>query len=81
MVWSPPKNSEFGLYPPPENKGPPPPEDVFDTFPIGCAYSRAFEYAVILPQRGRVDLSNAASDIKNKIGKEGNTPFYWGWWG
>ena len=30
MVWSPPKNSEYGLYPP-KNKGSPP-GDVFDTF-------------------------------------------------
>lgn len=50
-------------------------------FNIGCTYSRAFEYAVILPQRGRVDLSSAAPDMKDKIGKEGNTPFYWGGWG
>ena len=50
-------------------------------FNIGCTYSRAFEYAVILPQRGRVDLSSTAPDMKDKIGKEGNTPFYWGGWG
>ena len=41
----------------------------------------AFEYAVILPQRGRVDLSSAAPDMKDKIEKVGNTPFYLGWVG
>ena len=50
-------------------------------FNIGCTFSRAFEYAVILLQRGRADLNNAAPDIKDKLGKEGNTPFYWGGWG
>ena len=50
-------------------------------FNIGCTYSRAFKYAVILPQWGRVDLSSAAQDMQDKIGKVGNTPFYSGWVG
>ena len=56
-------------------------------FIIGCAYSRTFEYAVILPQRVRVGLrihikslekNSAAPDMQDKIGKVGNTPFYLG---
>ena len=50
-------------------------------FNIGCTYSRAFKYAVMLPQWGRVDLSSAALDMQDKIGKVGNTPFYFGWVG
>ena len=38
-------------------------------FNFGCTYSRAFEYAVILPQTGRVNLSSAALDMQDKIGK------------
>ena len=43
-------------------------------FNIGCTYSRAFKYAVRLPQWGRVDPSSAALDMQDKIGKVGNTP-------
>ena len=50
-------------------------------FNIGCTYSRAFKYAVMPPQGGRVDLSSAALDMQDKIGKVGNTPFYFGWVG
>ena len=49
-------------------------------FNIGCTYSRAFKYAVMLPQWAVV-LSRAALDMQDKIGKVGNTPFYFGWMG
>ena len=50
-------------------------------FNIGCTYSRAFKYAVIVPQWGRVDLSRSELDMQDMIGKVGNTPFYFGWVG
>ena len=38
MVWSPPKNSEYGLYPPLKTRDLPLSEDVFDTFPNIAIY-------------------------------------------